>query len=361
MKELITRANAKRNDQGGSCFYNIPPHDDDDDDDEDGEDGGGEASGNAGNAGGSNSENTGIQSQNEGNEETPSQEKKDAGATDEEESRILEALEASILRCAIDCIYAEKDAVTKDVFSSEDEEWCEIRKNRKLVKQVKKKSTELTSNGEDKRDFENDYESDSFNVVELESTYSSDLEVESAQTKKPKKVTRSIKMHTTFNPKTPMKNINFEPGLLFTSVQVLKNAIIDYAVEQKREIWYSKNDLQRVQARCRDNCPWYLFASRVDTDGAFQVKTYNINHNCVMVNKHKFVRSDCMNDNPEDKVDSCYSKNVYMQDYQQLLRPMKGSVHWPKTGLPDILPPKARRMLGRPKKHRRKEQGEEGA
>ncbi|KAK1385163.1 hypothetical protein POM88_022898 [Heracleum sosnowskyi] len=114
VKELITRANAKRNDQGGSCFYNIPPHDDDDDDDdEDGEDGGGEASGNAGNAGGSNSGNTGIQSQNEGNEETPSQEKKDAGATDEEESRILEALEASILRCAIDCINAEKDAVTK--------------------------------------------------------------------------------------------------------------------------------------------------------------------------------------------------------------------------------------------------------
>ncbi|KAK1389323.1 hypothetical protein POM88_017501 [Heracleum sosnowskyi] len=114
IKELITRANAKRNDQGGSCFYNIPPHDDnDDDDDEDGEDGGGEASGNAGNAGGSNSGNTGIQSQNEGNEETPSQEKKDAGATDEEESRILEALEASILRCAIDCINAEKDAVIK--------------------------------------------------------------------------------------------------------------------------------------------------------------------------------------------------------------------------------------------------------
>ena len=46
----------------------------------------------------------------------------------------------------------------------------------------------------------------------------------------------------------------------------------------------------------------------------------------------------------------------FMQAYQQLLRPMKGS----KTGLPHILPPKARRMRGRPKKHRRKEQGEVG-
>ncbi|KAK1371132.1 hypothetical protein POM88_037224 [Heracleum sosnowskyi] len=56
MKELITRANAKRADQGGSCLYDIPAHDDDDDD----EIGGGEASGNAGNAGGSNSGNTDV-------------------------------------------------------------------------------------------------------------------------------------------------------------------------------------------------------------------------------------------------------------------------------------------------------------
>ncbi|KAK1397799.1 hypothetical protein POM88_007662 [Heracleum sosnowskyi] len=116
VNELITRANAKRTDQGGSCLYDIPFQDDDDDDDEIG---GGEVSGNAGNAGGSNSGNTGIQSQNEGNEETPSQEKKDANATDEEEPRILEALEASILRCAIDCINAEKDDVTKDTVDKE--------------------------------------------------------------------------------------------------------------------------------------------------------------------------------------------------------------------------------------------------
>ncbi|KAK1388230.1 hypothetical protein POM88_016408 [Heracleum sosnowskyi] len=115
VKELISRANAKRADQGGSCLYDIPLQDDDDDD----EIGGGEASGNAGNAGGSNSGNIGIQSQNEGNEETPSQEKKNANATDEEEPRILEALEASILRCAIDCINAEKDVVTKGTVDKE--------------------------------------------------------------------------------------------------------------------------------------------------------------------------------------------------------------------------------------------------
>lgn len=68
-----------------------------------------------------------------------------------------------------------------------------------------------------------------------------------------------------------------------------------------------------------------------------------------------------MNEKPEDKVDPCFNKRFYIEAYSHLLRPMKGSLYWPKTGFPDILPPKARRMPGRPKKHRRREQGEEGA
>ena len=113
---------------------------------------------------------------------------------------------------------------------------------------------------------------------------SSDSEAASVVTKR--KGRRCKKEYTSFNIRTPMKNIEFEIGMMFTDVKTLRNAIIDYSVEQKREIWFNKNDSQRLQAKCRENCPWYLFASRIDETGAFQVKSYKKEHSCIYVSSH---------------------------------------------------------------------------
>ncbi|KAK1394215.1 hypothetical protein POM88_013271 [Heracleum sosnowskyi] len=102
-----------------------------------------------------------------------------------------------------------------------------------------------------------------------QSSDSSDYEEESS-----KAVTKTKgSVYITFNPKTPMKYIEFQPGLLFFSVTVLKHAIIDYVVEHKRDIWFAKNDLQRVQAKCKETCSWYLYASKIDVDGTFQMSS----------------------------------------------------------------------------------------
>ncbi|KAK1363981.1 hypothetical protein POM88_039542 [Heracleum sosnowskyi] len=105
MKKMISKANSNKVEQGENCSYDVPFDDDDDDE--------------AGNASGSTSGNVGSKSQEENKEETPVQEKKDAGVTKEEESVLIETLEANILRCVVDSINAEKDTVSREAVTED--------------------------------------------------------------------------------------------------------------------------------------------------------------------------------------------------------------------------------------------------
>lgn len=74
---------------------------------------------------------------------------------------------------------------------------------------------------------------------------------------------------------------------MFIDVKTLKNIIVDYAVKQKMEIWFKKNDLHMMQVKCQKNCPWYLFSSKTDLTDVFQVKTYIMNiiaYSCTTTN-----------------------------------------------------------------------------
>ncbi|KAK1370581.1 hypothetical protein POM88_036673 [Heracleum sosnowskyi] len=63
---------------------------------------------------------------------------------------------------------------------------------------------------------------------------------------------------------------------------------------------------------------------------------------------------------PESFVDEYFKKTTYLKSYSYLMSPMKGSKEWPLAKQVKLLPPKARRMPGRPKKHRRREADEVG-
>ncbi|KAK1379143.1 hypothetical protein POM88_025887 [Heracleum sosnowskyi] len=62
----------------------------------------------------------------------------------------------------------------------------------------------------------------------------------------------------------------------------------------------------------------------------------------------------------ESFVDEYFKKTTYLKSYSYLMSPMKGSKEWPLAKQVKLLPPKARRMPGRPKKHRRREADEVG-
>nr|GLL46201.1 uncharacterized protein LOC109174707 [Ipomoea trifida] len=58
-------------------------------------------------------------------------------------------------------------------------------------------------------------------------------------------------------------------------------------------------------------------------------------------------------ESPEDYVHHCYTVESYLKAYEPAIQPILSSELWPKTNLPDPLPPKYKAQPGRPKKKRK--------
>ncbi|KAK1370160.1 hypothetical protein POM88_036252 [Heracleum sosnowskyi] len=135
--------------------------------------------------------------------------------------------------------------------------------------------------------------SDSFDAASLESSDSSDHEeFDLNKLRRGKNRKKQKPIFPTFNPNTPMELIDFQPGLIFTSRQLLRDAIRNYGVAKQRRVFIKRSDFKRLQAKCRDNCKWELWASRLQNDEAYQVKTYQREHNCIIVSKQRMVKAD---------------------------------------------------------------------
>nr|GMD45462.1 uncharacterized protein LOC109174707 [Ipomoea batatas] len=58
-------------------------------------------------------------------------------------------------------------------------------------------------------------------------------------------------------------------------------------------------------------------------------------------------------ESPEYYVHNCYTVEAYLRAYEHAIQPILSSVLWPKSNLPDPLPPKYKAQPGRPKKKRK--------
>ncbi|XP_074374737.1 uncharacterized protein LOC141715155 [Apium graveolens] len=89
-----------------------------------------------------------------------------------------------------------------------------------------------------------------------------------------------------------MEHIEFQPGLIFTSRELLRYAIRKYGVARQRRVFVKRSDFKRMHAKCREGCKWELWASKLENDKAFQIKTYKGEHNCIIVSKQRMVKAD---------------------------------------------------------------------
>ena len=77
-----------------------------------------------------------------------------------------------------------------------------------------------------------------------------------------------------------LRNPTFSVGLVFPSVQSLRQAITEYSVRNRVEIKLPRNDKKRVRAHCADGCLWNLYASWDSRVNSFVVKSYYGTYNC---------------------------------------------------------------------------------
>ena len=70
--------------------------------------------------------------------------------------------------------------------------------------------------------------------------------------------------------------IRLENGMVFTNVNEFREALRDFAIQERFELVRVKNDKARVTAHCvSDGCPWRIYAAITPNEVTFRIKTYD--------------------------------------------------------------------------------------
>ncbi|XP_012828500.1 PREDICTED: uncharacterized protein LOC105949728 [Erythranthe guttata] len=119
-----------------------------------------------------------------------------------------------------------------------------------------------------------------------------------------------------FNEATGMKNPNLFVGLMFSTPQVFRRAMIRWNVLRGHDITYIKNENMKIIAKCKEDCGWRIHASPIGNTSTFQIKTFISEHKCGRKHDNHIVNSrylveeylDDFRDNGEMKINSMKRK-----------------------------------------------------
>ncbi|XP_020230608.1 uncharacterized protein LOC109811316 isoform X2 [Cajanus cajan] len=87
-------------------------------------------------------------------------------------------------------------------------------------------------------------------------------------------------------------NVRFEVGLIFNTKKVVKEAIKEYAMVQKRNLHFNKNDKSRMVIRCVKDCPFNIRVSKSEHHEYWQVVSLYENHTCHRTAKNRQAKTE---------------------------------------------------------------------
>ncbi|KAI8530409.1 hypothetical protein RHMOL_Rhmol11G0056100 [Rhododendron molle] len=77
-----------------------------------------------------------------------------------------------------------------------------------------------------------------------------------------------------------MGNPVFEVGMEFKTHAQFRDAVKEHSIKGGKAITFFKSDRDKVRAKCRDGCPWLIYASYVPSDVVYRIKRYDSEHSC---------------------------------------------------------------------------------
>ncbi|KAL0317593.1 UNVERIFIED_CONTAM: hypothetical protein Sangu_2173600 [Sesamum angustifolium] len=190
------------------------------------------------------------------------------------------------------------------------------------------------------------------------------------------------------------QKVKLEKGMVFVDINAFRKVLKEFCIQEGFKVMRMRNEKKRVTAHCSvKDCPWRVHASPLADGVTFQglVETINevvphaINRRCarhIYANfrsqfagtalkrvwdisgipcRHAALGISHRREDLDSYCDSRFFKENYMKAYKYSIHPVPDQTFWPHGAdvTPTLLPPIIKRMPGRPKKSRRKEQGEE--
>ncbi|KAK8661611.1 hypothetical protein V6N13_091209 [Hibiscus sabdariffa] len=126
-----------------------------------------------------------------------------------------------------------------------------------------------------------------------------------------------------FNAEVDMANPQFKKGMKFSGKEILKEAIREYGIKSRHDVRFKRIDKGSMNVICKENCPWYIWASKVDpkdpTNHTWQIKSFVAEHNCVRDFKNRNVTYKWLAKTyfEQWKADPTFSIRSLQQDVQE--------------------------------------------
>ncbi|KAL4284901.1 hypothetical protein GQ457_16G025860 [Hibiscus cannabinus] len=95
-----------------------------------------------------------------------------------------------------------------------------------------------------------------------------------------------------FDVERDMENPRFVVGMIFKDFDELKNACKQYSLVNHLGINFKHNDRDRLNVRCKEGCPFRIWASKMPDGITVQIKSIVSEHNCSRVFENKFTSTE---------------------------------------------------------------------